>query len=111
MAILNKDELNLWLAAPFSSTGNPMPDGTKPVQGGWSRIVFEIEDIEATVTRLKGNGMNIKHEQLQIWKTYCILNPNIWLKRFNTGHWTGNIGYRSVPTLEPCNISLRACGC
>lgn len=52
MAILNKDDLTLWLEGPPSSAGKPMPDGTKPVLGGWNRFVFEIEDIEATVTTL-----------------------------------------------------------
>ncbi len=62
MAILNKDDLTLWLAGPPSSAGKPMPDGTKPAPGGWNRFVFEIEDIEATVTTLKGNGMKFKNE-------------------------------------------------
>ncbi len=62
MAILNKDDLTLWLAGPLSSAGQPMSDGTKPVPGGWSRFVFEIEDIEAMVTTLKGNGMKFKNE-------------------------------------------------
>jgi len=62
MAILHKDDLTLWLAGPSSSAGRPMPDGTKPVPGGWNRFVFEIEDIEAMVTTLKGNGMKFKNE-------------------------------------------------
>jgi len=60
VAILNRDDLTLWLAGPQSSAGQPMPDGTKPVPGGWSRFVFEIEDIEATVTALKAKGMKFK---------------------------------------------------
>ncbi len=62
MAILKKDDLNLWLAGPPSSAGQPMPDGTKPVPGGWSRFVFEIENIDEMVTTLKGNGMKFKNE-------------------------------------------------
>ena len=62
MAILHKDDLTLWLAGPPSSAGNPMPDGTRPVPGGWNRFVFEIEDIEATVAAFKGNGMIFKNE-------------------------------------------------
>ena len=42
MAILNKDDLTLWLAGPPSSAGKPMPDGTRPVPGGWNRFVFEL---------------------------------------------------------------------
>ena len=62
MAILKKDDLNLWLAGPPSSAGQSMPDGTKPVPGGWSRFVVEIEDIDEMVTTLKENGMKFKNE-------------------------------------------------
>jgi len=62
IAILKKDDLNLWLAGPQSSAGQPMPDGTKPSPGGWSRFVFEIDDIEAMVAELKNNGMKFKNE-------------------------------------------------
>ena len=65
MAILKKDDLNLWLAGPPSSAGQPMLDGTKPVPGGWSRFVFEIEDIDATVATLKSQGMKFKNEILR----------------------------------------------
>ena len=51
-----------WRLGPPSSAGKPVPDGSKPVPGGWNRFVFEIEDIEATVTTLKGNGMKFKNE-------------------------------------------------
>ena len=62
MAILNKDDLTLWLAGPVSSAGKPMPDGTKPAPGGWNRFVFDIEDIDTTVTTLRESGMNFKNE-------------------------------------------------
>ena len=62
MAILHKDDLTLWLAGPTSSAAQPMPDGTKPVPGGWNRFAFEIEDIKATVATLKGKGMKFRNE-------------------------------------------------
>ena len=43
MAILNKDDLTLWLAGPPSSAGKQMPDGTKPVPGGWNRFVLKLK--------------------------------------------------------------------
>ena len=65
MAILKKDDLTLWLAGPPSSAGKPMSDGTKPLPGGFSRFVFEIEDIEETVETLQGNGMKFKNDILR----------------------------------------------
>ena len=65
MAILKKDDLNLWLAGPPSSAGQPMADGTKPVPGAWSRFVFAIEDIDVTVATLKGQGVKFKNEILR----------------------------------------------
>ena len=62
MAILNKDDLALWLAGPPSSAGKQMPDGTKPEPGGWSRFVFEVEDLDAMVTTLKSNGMKFRSD-------------------------------------------------
>ena len=39
MAILSWDDLQLWVAGPPASASRPMPDGSKPAPGGWSRIV------------------------------------------------------------------------
>jgi catechol 2,3-dioxygenase-like lactoylglutathione lyase family enzyme len=33
-----RGNLRLLLAGPASSAGRPMPDGRKPVPGGWNRI-------------------------------------------------------------------------
>ena len=60
VAILNKDDLTLWLAGPNSFAGQPMPDGTKPVPGGWNRIAFEVEDIEAAVATLRGKRNEVQ---------------------------------------------------
>ena len=66
MAILSKDDLSLWIAGPKSSAGKQLTDGTKPEPGGWSRIVFEIEDIEKTVDTLKENGMKFKGDIIRM---------------------------------------------
>ena len=62
IAILNNDDLTLLLAGPPSSAGKPMPDGTKPVPGGWNRFVVDVEDLDAMVTTLKNNGMKFRSE-------------------------------------------------
>ncbi|MEO6626748.1 MAG: VOC family protein [Burkholderiaceae bacterium] len=38
-ARVSLDGLTLWLAGPPSSAARPMPDGSRPVPGGWNRFV------------------------------------------------------------------------
>ena len=42
--------------------GHAMPDGTMPSPGGWNRIQFEVEDLEALVEKLKSKGVKFKNE-------------------------------------------------
>ena len=62
MAILHKDDLTLWLAGPKASASRPMPDGSTPVSGGWSRFVLTVADLEADVARLRLDGVQFKNE-------------------------------------------------
>ncbi len=62
MAILHKDDLTLWLAGPKASASRPMPDGSTPVPGGWSRFVLTVADLEADVARLRLDGVKFKNE-------------------------------------------------
>ena len=39
-----------------------MPDGTKPVPGGWNRIHLIVADIEAEVVRLRDAGAPFRNE-------------------------------------------------
>src|SRR5215211_9497400 len=55
-ADVRRDNLRLLLSGPTSSAGRPMPDGRKPEPGGWNRIHFVVDDIDAEVTRLRGEG-------------------------------------------------------
>jgi predicted enzyme related to lactoylglutathione lyase len=48
-----RGRLRQLLAGPESSAGRPMPDGRRPVPGGWNRIHFVVDDIEAEITRLR----------------------------------------------------------
>jgi catechol 2,3-dioxygenase-like lactoylglutathione lyase family enzyme len=41
-----------------------MPDGEKPGPGGWNRIHFIVDDIEAEVARLKGAGARFRNDIL-----------------------------------------------
>ena len=54
--------LRLLLAGPTSSAGRPMPDGRKPGPGGWNRIHFIIDDIDAEVARLRDAGATFRND-------------------------------------------------
>ena len=61
-ADVSRGNLRLLLAGPASSAGRPMPDGRKPGPGGWNRIHFIVDDIEAEVARLKGAGARFRND-------------------------------------------------
>ena len=62
MAIVHHDGLDLWLAGPAASASRAMPDGTKPVAGGWNRLVLTVDDLEDLVRRLISQGVSFRNE-------------------------------------------------
>ena len=62
IAILSKGDLSLWLSGPESSAARPMPDGRKPVPGGWNRLVVEVSNLEATVAKLREAGVVFRND-------------------------------------------------
>jgi catechol 2,3-dioxygenase-like lactoylglutathione lyase family enzyme len=53
-ASLSLGDLQLLLNRPGAGgAGQAMPDGQLPAPGGWNRIQIEVEDLEATVEKLK----------------------------------------------------------
>jgi catechol 2,3-dioxygenase-like lactoylglutathione lyase family enzyme len=64
-ADVRRGGLRLLLSGPASSAGRPMPDGTKPGPGGWNRIHFVIDDIEAEVARLRESGATFRNDVVQ----------------------------------------------
>ena len=57
-----RGNLRLPLAGPQSSAGRPMPDGRLPEPGGWNRIHFVVDDIDAEVERLRGAGVAFRND-------------------------------------------------
>jgi catechol 2,3-dioxygenase-like lactoylglutathione lyase family enzyme len=61
-ADVTRGDLRLLLSGPTSSSGRPMPDGRNPGPGGWNRIEFVVEDIEAEVERLRAAGLPFRND-------------------------------------------------
>src|SRR6476660_9867593 len=61
-ADVKRGNLRLLLAGPKSSAGRPMPDGATPGPGGWNRIHFVVDDIDADVARLRAAGATFRNE-------------------------------------------------
>ena len=61
-AEVSRGNLRLLLAGPESSAGRSMPDGRKPEPGGWNRIHFVVEDIDAEVDRLRAAGVSFRND-------------------------------------------------
>jgi catechol 2,3-dioxygenase-like lactoylglutathione lyase family enzyme len=57
-----RGNLRLLLAGPDSSAGRPMPDGAQPGPGGWNRIHFVVDDIQAEIDRLKAEGVRFRND-------------------------------------------------
>jgi catechol 2,3-dioxygenase-like lactoylglutathione lyase family enzyme len=61
-ADVRRGNLRLLLAGPQSSAGRPMPDGRTPSPGGWNRIHFVVDDIDAEVARLRDAGATFRND-------------------------------------------------
>src|SRR4051794_24874279 len=61
-ADVQRGNLRLLLSGPASSAGRPMPDGETPGPGGWNRIHFIVDDLEAEVDRLRAKGATFRNE-------------------------------------------------
>jgi catechol 2,3-dioxygenase-like lactoylglutathione lyase family enzyme len=61
-ADVKRGRLRLLLSGPQSSAGRPMPDGRTPGPGGWNRVHFIVDDIEADVARLRAAGARFRND-------------------------------------------------
>ena len=59
-----RGNLRLLLSGPGSSAARPMPDGTKPGPGGWNRIHFLVDDLDAEVAQLREAGATFRNEPI-----------------------------------------------
>lgn len=63
-AMLTRGDLRLVLSAPNPSAGGgqPMPDGRQQQPGGWNRFAIEVQDLAATVEKLRKSGARFRNE-------------------------------------------------
>ena len=60
-----RGHLRLLLSGPTSSAGRPMPDGRTPGPGGWNRLHFIVDDIDAEVERLRAAGAAFRNDVIR----------------------------------------------
>jgi predicted enzyme related to lactoylglutathione lyase len=62
-ALISRGNLQLLLNRPGAGgAGQAMADGQMPTPGGWNRIQIEVENLEATVEKLKDVGAKFRNE-------------------------------------------------
>jgi len=57
-----RGNLRLLLSGPASSAGRPMPNGRRPSPGGWNRIEFVVDDIDAEIKRLRARNVKFRND-------------------------------------------------
>ena len=57
-----RGNLRLLLSGPESSAGRAMADGERPGPGGWNRIHFITDELDAEVERLKSEGVRFRND-------------------------------------------------
>ena len=61
-AAVSRDAVRLLLSGPTSSGRRPMPDGTRPVPGGWNRLQLQVDDLAGEVERLRAAGCSFRND-------------------------------------------------
>jgi catechol 2,3-dioxygenase-like lactoylglutathione lyase family enzyme len=62
-ASLARGDLQLLLNRPGAGgAGQAVPEGQIPAPGGWNRIQIEVENLEATVEKLRNAGARFRNE-------------------------------------------------
>jgi len=61
-ADIRRGPLRLLLSGEKSSAGRPMPDGRRPVPGGWNRFELVVADLKAEVDKLRSRGLKFRND-------------------------------------------------
>ena len=61
-AMVKRGDLTLWLSGPSSSASRALTDGSKPVPGGWNRLVLETDKLDSLIEKLTRCGARFRSE-------------------------------------------------
>ena len=61
-AMVKRADLTLWLSGPSSSASRTLADGSRPVPGGWNRLVLETDDLAALMEKLTQSAARFRSE-------------------------------------------------
>ena len=61
-AQVSRGDLTLVLSGPGTSGARDMPDGTKQEPGGWNRVLVWVDDLDASIAKLKKAGIHFRNE-------------------------------------------------
>ena len=59
---VSRGGLVLILSGPGTSGARDMPDGRKQEPGGWNRIVVWVEDLQASIAKLRDSGASFRNQ-------------------------------------------------
>ena len=62
LAIVGRGQLHLLLSGPAASGSRSMSDGRQQEPGGWNRIVLYVDDLDATIARLKAASVRFRND-------------------------------------------------
>ncbi len=61
-ARVSRGALDLILSGPGTSGARDLPDGRKQEPGGWNRILVWVDDLQASMARLRQAGVHFRNE-------------------------------------------------
>jgi len=61
-ARVQRGDLGLVLSGPGASGSRAMPDGSHQAPGGWNRIILYVDDLAATITRLRSADTRFRND-------------------------------------------------
>ena len=77
-AAVSRDGVRLLLSGPTSSGRRAMPDGTRPVPGGWNRLHLQVADLAGEVDRLRAVGCRFRNNIITGPSGSQILVEDLW---------------------------------